>query len=80
MCVYLCVFDAARRLSVDPSRCLVFEDAFSGVQAGHAAGMRVCACPDPRLNRQPFLELADHVMTDGTWQDLPFSAYDFVSK
>lgn len=34
---------AARRLGVDPTRCLVVEDAEPGVRAGHAAGARVAA-------------------------------------
>ena len=34
--------EAARRLGADPAHTLVFEDAISGVQAGIAAGMRVC--------------------------------------
>lgn len=31
----------AQKLGVDPSRCIVFEDSFSGVQAGLNAGMTV---------------------------------------
>ena len=34
--------EAARRLGADPAHTLVFEDAIAGVQAGLAAGMRVC--------------------------------------
>jgi sugar-phosphatase len=33
--------EAARRLGVDPARCLVFEDAEAGILAGVAAGARV---------------------------------------
>ena len=34
---------AARKLGVDPRRCLVVEDAAAGVTAGHAAGATVAA-------------------------------------
>ncbi|KOV65755.1 HAD family hydrolase [Streptomyces sp. MMG1121] len=34
---------AARRLGVDPARCVVFEDAPAGLQAGRAAGMTTVA-------------------------------------
>lgn len=36
---------AARRLNTPPARCVVFEDAPVGIQAGLAAGMKVVAVP-----------------------------------
>ena len=37
---------AAEEMGVDPKRCLVFEDIVKGIQAGHNAGMKVCAVDD----------------------------------
>jgi beta-phosphoglucomutase family hydrolase len=34
---------AAERLKIAPERCVVFEDAHVGIEAGHAAGMKVVA-------------------------------------
>ncbi len=41
--VYL---EAARRMEVDPSACLVIEDSANGVRAARAAGMRVVLVPN----------------------------------
>lgn len=41
--VYL---EAARRLAVEPSRCVVVEDSINGVRAGIAAGMAVVLVPN----------------------------------
>lgn len=38
--------EAAGRLGVRPERCLVFEDTIAGIEAGHNAGMKVCAVYD----------------------------------
>ena len=41
--VYL---EAARRLGVEPRRCVAVEDSASGIRSAHAAGMRVIAYPN----------------------------------
>lgn len=48
--VYL---EAARRLGVDPGRCLVVEDSLNGVLAGRAAGMAVVLVPNASIPPDP---------------------------
>jgi HAD superfamily hydrolase (TIGR01509 family) len=58
---------AAKRLGVDPTACLVLEDAESGIIAAHSAGMHVYIVPDlvppssalERLAHATFNSLAD---------------------
>ena len=38
--------EAAKRLSVKPQKCLVFEDIIPGILAGKRADMKVCAVDD----------------------------------
>ncbi len=45
---------AAGRLGAEPSKCLVFEDAPSGIEAACAAGMAAIAVPDPNLDHRVF--------------------------
>ncbi|QHA03625.1 HAD-IA family hydrolase [Streptomyces broussonetiae] len=52
---------AARQLGVDPARCVVFEDAPAGLQAGRAAGMTTVALTT--THRAEELD-ADLVVTD----------------
>jgi len=47
---------AARRLGFPPARCIVFEDAIAGIQAGNAAGMTVIAL----TTSYPAAILAEH--------------------
>lgn len=59
--------EAARRIGVDPSECIVFEDALSGCKSGKAAGCVVIAVPDPRTDardREIFAQHADAVLND----------------
>jgi HAD superfamily hydrolase (TIGR01509 family) len=37
---------AARRLAIEPARCLALEDSHAGVRAAHAAGMKTIMVPD----------------------------------
>ncbi|MBY6205541.1 hexitol phosphatase HxpB [Halomonas denitrificans] len=52
----------ARRLGVDPARCLVFEDAPAGVAAGKAAGMTVIAVPSVFDHDDPGFAAADRIL------------------
>ena len=45
-----CYLEAARRLGVDPKKCLVFEDTDMGIEAGRAAGMATVKVPVPERN------------------------------
>ncbi|CAM9292287.1 unnamed protein product [Choristocarpus tenellus] len=53
---------AARRMGVDPGRCLAFEDAVAGVRSAKAAGMYCVAVPDARLDPALFLEAGADIL------------------
>jgi HAD superfamily hydrolase (TIGR01509 family) len=58
--VYL---EAARRLAVEPPRCLVVEDSLNGVKAAKAAGMTCVLVPNRTIPPAPgAAELADVVL------------------
>jgi beta-phosphoglucomutase-like phosphatase (HAD superfamily) len=59
--------EAARRLGMHPSECLIFEDALAGVVAGKSAGCHVIAVPDSRMEREPYSNVADEIIDD-MWQ------------
>jgi HAD superfamily hydrolase (TIGR01509 family) len=70
--VYL---EAARRLGVDPSACLVVEDSFNGVRAARAAGMTVVLVPNRSVPPAPgTAEAADLVL--GRLADLDVSTVE----
>jgi beta-phosphoglucomutase family hydrolase len=48
---------AAKRIEIDPSHCVVFEDAFVGIEAAHRGGMKVVAVAT--TNRIETLKTAD---------------------
>ena len=45
---------AAKRLGVEPAKCLVFEDAPAGAEAALAAGMSVVIVPHPEMSNDLF--------------------------
>eukprot|EP00584_Thalassiosira_punctigera_P006543 CAMPEP_0172538910 /NCGR_PEP_ID=MMETSP1067-20121228/10205_1 /TAXON_ID=265564 ORGANISM="Thalassiosira punctigera, Strain Tpunct2005C2" /NCGR_SAMPLE_ID=MMETSP1067 /ASSEMBLY_ACC=CAM_ASM_000444 /LENGTH=273 /DNA_ID=CAMNT_0013324501 /DNA_START=41 /DNA_END=862 /DNA_ORIENTATION=- len=59
--------EAAKRLGVHPSECLVFEDALPGARSGKSAGCRVVAVPDSRMEKEAFESVSDEIIGD-MWQ------------
>lgn len=83
--------EAARRLNVHPTECLVFEDALSGVKSGKAAGCYVVAVPDSRFTDEERISLfqneggADVVLKslwefDGRPFSMDFNMKDIVQR
>jgi HAD superfamily hydrolase (TIGR01509 family) len=60
--------EAAKRLNVMPSRCVVFEDTSAGVEAASGAGMVAIAVPNQFTNAQDFSKATKVIQT---YQDLP---------
>jgi 16S rRNA pseudouridine516 synthase len=57
-----CYLMAAEQLKVEPSECIVFEDAPSGILAGKNAGMKVIAVPSPYVKGNSVFKQADIVL------------------
>jgi len=69
---------AATALAIEPSRCLVFEDAAAGVVAAKAATMMVVAVPTPEDSTRAEFTLADLVLSSleqltPEWMNLAFA-------
>ena len=62
----------SRCLGRDPSRCLVFEDIMPGIEAAHAAGMKVCAVYDDFSEAEDELKrkIADYYIKDYSEVDI----------
>ena len=60
--------EAAKRLGISPSKCLVFEDTAAGIEAAASAGMIAIAVPNPFTQGQDFSKAATVLKT---YQDLP---------
>ena len=52
----------AKKLGIEPSKCLVFEDSINGIVAAKAAGMKVVALPDKYLVGDTKFERADLIL------------------
>lgn len=59
--------EAARRLGVDPARCVAFEDGLRGIQSAAAAGMKVVFVRDARFGAEVPKEAA---VTVGSFEEL----------
>jgi sugar-phosphatase len=69
---------AARRMSVPPKRCLVWEDAPAGVVAAKAASMACVAVPEPGERHHPAFGLADLVVV--SLLDVDADSLDAVAR
>ncbi|MBR4344834.1 MAG: HAD family phosphatase [Lachnospiraceae bacterium] len=67
--IYLYV---AEKLDVKPERCLVFEDILPGIQAGKAAGMKVCAVYDEVSHKELSVKVRE--------ADIYFRGFDEIMK
>lgn len=50
---------AAQKMGLEPDECLAIEDSFNGLLAAKAARMKALIVPDPILNGDPRLAIAD---------------------
>ena len=69
---------AARRMSVPPKRCVVWEDAPAGVVAAKAASMACVAVPEPGEGLHPAFGLADLVV--GSLDEVDASSLGLVAR
>jgi HAD superfamily hydrolase (TIGR01509 family) len=62
--------EAARRIGVEPARCIVFEDTPVALRSARAAGMCVCGVlsGDPTQDLRELRRLSDIVLAD--WRDI----------
>ncbi|MFG2640643.1 HAD family hydrolase [Streptomyces sp. NPDC048370] len=71
--------EAARRLGVDPARCVVFEDAPPGALAARAAGMRCVALPYVAATADdPAFRAADLLFPGGQTEFTARAALDWL--
>lgn len=69
---------AARKMKVDPGKCLVFEDVPKGIMAGKNAGMKVCAVEDQGVEEEEDKkkELADYYIS--SYDDIKRQTYEVL--
>jgi pseudouridine 5'-phosphatase len=64
----------AKRMDVDPTKCLVFEDSPFGAQAAKAAGMYTVAVPDAGMDKKRYTH-ADMIID--SLEQFPFTHADY---
>lgn len=57
---------AAGLLGLQPAECLVLEDSYNGIRAGHAAGCQVAMIPDMDAPDEECRRLCDYILRDLT--------------
>ncbi|MFF8784339.1 HAD family hydrolase [Streptomyces sp. NPDC015125] len=73
--------EAARRLGVDPARCVVLEDAAPGARAAHRAGMRCIAVPYVAATADdPAFASAGLLFKGGQGEFTARAAYDWLGE
>lgn len=73
--------EAARRLGVDPARCVVLEDAAPGALAAHRAGMRCIAVPYVTATADdPAFASAGLLFKGGQGEFTARAAYDWLGQ
>lgn len=70
---------AARQLGVDPARCIVFEDALAGIEAGLRAGMAVVALATTHTREELAETGAALIVDDFAGLTLP-AVYQLISR
>lgn len=69
--------EAAKRLNVNPSKCLVFEDSAAGIEAAATAGMIAIAVPNQFTLQQDFSKAAKIIYS---YNELPVQEFFLIPK
>ena len=70
---------AARRLGVDPARCIAFEDSVNGIRSAHGAGMHTVLIPDLSAHDEEAMSRVS-LSFDSLLKALPFLKAVFAER